>query len=50
MRICAVLCPKVALADMSKPVYRHMLEQRWREEGALDLLVRISALVLPFRS
>lgn len=25
---------------MSKTVYRHLLEQRWREEGALDLLVR----------
>lgn len=27
-------------ADMSKPVYRHLVEQRWREEGDLDLLVR----------
>ncbi|KAH8101535.1 PEBP-like protein [Cristinia sonorae] len=27
------------LADMSKPVYRHLLEQRWREEGDLDLLM-----------
>lgn len=26
-------------ADMSKRVYRHLLEQRWREEGSLDLLV-----------
>ena len=24
---------------MNKTVYRHLLEQRWREEGALDLLV-----------
>ncbi|TCD61067.1 hypothetical protein EIP91_009071 [Steccherinum ochraceum] len=27
------------LADMSKTVYRHLLEQRWREEGELDLLM-----------
>ncbi|KAI0089880.1 phosphatidylethanolamine-binding protein [Irpex rosettiformis] len=27
------------LADLSKPVYRHLLEQRWREDGALDLLM-----------
>lgn len=25
---------------MTKPVYRHLVEKRWREEGALDLLVR----------
>lgn len=30
-------CPP---ADMSKPIYRRLLEQRWREEGVLDLLVR----------
>lgn len=29
-------------ADLSRPVYRRLLEQRWREEGALDLLVRTS--------
>ncbi|TFY74954.1 hypothetical protein EWM64_g9057 [Hericium alpestre] len=27
------------LADLSKPVYRHLVEQRWRQEGALDLLM-----------
>ncbi|KAI0077414.1 PEBP-like protein [Panus rudis PR-1116 ss-1] len=27
------------LADMTLPVYRYLLEQRWREEGALDLLM-----------
>src|SRR6266404_3346461 len=26
-------------ADMSQKVYRHLIEQRWRNEGALDLLV-----------
>lgn len=26
-------------ADMSKPVYRHLAEQQWRTNGALDLLV-----------
>lgn len=24
---------------MSRPIYRHLLEKRWREEGALDLVV-----------
>lgn len=33
------------LADMSKAVDRHIIEQRWRKEGALDLLVR--RLILP---
>jgi large subunit ribosomal protein L35 len=32
------------LADMSKPVYRHLAEQKWRNEGDLDLLVGISFL------
>lgn len=27
------------MADMSQPVYRHLVEQRWREDGPLDLLV-----------
>ncbi|OCH88352.1 PEBP-like protein [Obba rivulosa] len=27
------------LADMNKLVYRRLIEQRWREEGALDLLM-----------
>ncbi|KAN0101061.1 hypothetical protein V8E55_001045 [Tylopilus felleus] len=27
------------MADMSKVVYRHIMEQRWRKEGALDLLM-----------
>src|SRR5579859_6524350 len=29
------------LADMSNPVHRHVVEQRWRKEGALSLLVRM---------
>jgi len=28
-----------AMADMTKPSHRHLLEQRWRKEGALDLLM-----------
>jgi large subunit ribosomal protein L35 len=28
-----------ALADMSRVVDRHLVEQRWRKEGPLDLLV-----------
>jgi large subunit ribosomal protein L35 len=28
-----------ALADMSKASHRHLLEQRWRKEGSLDLLM-----------
>jgi len=28
-------------ADMSKAVDRHLVEQRWRKEGALDLLVSV---------
>ncbi|TFK76620.1 PEBP-like protein [Pluteus cervinus] len=28
-----------AMVDMSKPVHRHILEQRWRKEGNLDLLM-----------
>jgi hypothetical protein len=27
---------------MAKPVYRHLAEQRWRGDGALDLLARPS--------
>lgn len=27
------------MADMTRPVHRHLMEQRWREEGALDLLM-----------
>ncbi|TBU38371.1 PEBP-like protein [Dichomitus squalens] len=27
------------MADFSKPIYRHLVEQRWREEGDLDLLM-----------
>ncbi|KAI0825354.1 phosphatidylethanolamine-binding protein [Trametes gibbosa] len=30
---------KSGLADMSKPIYRHLVEQKWREEGDLDLLM-----------
>lgn len=25
--------------DLSKPVYRHLAEKKWREDGALDLVV-----------
>ena len=32
----------LALADMNQKVSRHLIEQRWRNEGALDLLVRCS--------
>ena len=28
------------LADMTKPIYRHLVEKRWRNDGDLDLLVR----------
>ncbi|PFH50713.1 hypothetical protein AMATHDRAFT_60524, partial [Amanita thiersii Skay4041] len=28
-----------AMVDMTKPVHRHLLEQRWRKEGDLDLLM-----------
>ncbi|TFY51800.1 hypothetical protein EVG20_g10831 [Dentipellis fragilis] len=27
------------MADLNKPVYRHLVEKRWREDGALDLLM-----------
>ncbi|TFK47931.1 PEBP-like protein [Heliocybe sulcata] len=27
------------MADLNQPVYRHLVEQRWRSEGALDLLM-----------
>ncbi|EKM60509.1 uncharacterized protein PHACADRAFT_246507 [Phanerochaete carnosa HHB-10118-sp] len=30
---------KNGLADMTKPVYRHLIEQRWREDGILDLVM-----------
>ena len=29
----------LSVADMNQKVYRHLIEQRWRNEGALDLLV-----------
>jgi len=32
----------IAVADMDQKVYRHLVDQRWRNEGALDLLVRCS--------
>ena len=32
-------------ADLKRPVYRHLLEQRWRNYGTLDLLVRSSGSV-----
>ncbi|PSR83331.1 hypothetical protein PHLCEN_2v5768 [Hermanssonia centrifuga] len=27
------------LADLTKPIYRHLVEQRWREDGVLDMLM-----------
>jgi len=27
--------------DMTKPVHRHLVEQRWRSDGDLDLLVSL---------
>jgi hypothetical protein len=30
----------ISVADMNQKVYRHLIEQRWRNQGALDLLVR----------
>ena len=32
----------LAVADMNQKVYRHLVEQRWRNWGDLDLLVRCS--------
>jgi hypothetical protein len=34
------------LADMNKLVYRHLAEQKWRNKGALDLLVRLPTTTL----
>lgn len=31
---------------MNQTVYRHLLEQRWRNEGPLDLLVSNSNAIL----
>ncbi|KAF8876496.1 phosphatidylethanolamine-binding protein, partial [Infundibulicybe gibba] len=28
-----------AMVDMSKPVHRHLVEQKWRQDGGLDLLM-----------
>ena len=36
----ALIAGRLFLADMSKVMDRHIMEQRWRKEGALDLLVR----------
>jgi large subunit ribosomal protein L35 len=36
------------LVDMSKPVHRHLVEQKWRKEGALDLLVCLGFLAIVF--
>lgn len=35
------------LADMTKPVYRHLAEKKWRDDGDLDLLVRRHPLYYP---
>ena len=37
----------VCAGDMHQLIYRHLSEKRWREEGALDLLVRVSAMQQP---
>jgi hypothetical protein len=37
---CLICC----IADMTRPVHRHLVEKRWREEGGLDLLVSVSRL------
>lgn len=29
---------------MQLPIYRHLTEKRWREDGALDLMVRFFML------
>lgn len=39
------------LADMTKPVYQHLAEKKWRNDGDLDLLVRrhlLCRLTIPF--
>jgi hypothetical protein len=33
----------ICAGDMSKAVYRHLAEQKWRNEGDLDLLVSFLA-------
>lgn len=30
------------LDDLSRPVHRYLLEQKWRKQGALDLVVSSS--------
>lgn len=30
----------IVIVDMSKPIYRHLVEKSWRKDGRLDLLVR----------
>ena len=34
------------LADMTKPVYRHLAEKKWRNDGDLDLLVSGASLTM----
>lgn len=36
-------CVCWVIVDMTKPVHRHLMEQKWRKEGGLDLLVGFSA-------
>ena len=43
-RLTRMRCMRVA--DMSKPIYRHLVEQKWREEGDLDLLVCCVCIML----
>jgi len=46
----------VSVANMREPSHRHLVEQRWRQDGKLDLLVRLfplyhvlQSLKFPFR-
>lgn len=39
INIVIVLTPLLTV-DMTRPVHRHLMEQKWRNDGGLDLLVR----------
>lgn len=47
IKIVIVLTP-LLIVDMTRPVHRHLMEQKWRNDGGLDLLVRFlcSSLVV----
>lgn len=36
----------LGIVDMSKPVHRHLVEQKWKSEGDLDLLVSFVSSLL----